>query len=169
MNNFEETRSFEILKTMLSRPPDLRAWVSGSQSYPDLFAIVYFYQMPCGVVVMAEAFNLPFDRENFGRDVFAFHIHEGFECSGNKKAPFSNALMHFNPEWFEHPFHAGDMPPLFGNSGYAWFSFFTDRFNINEICGRTIIIHRKPDDFVTQPSGNSGEKIACGVIESFFD
>lgn len=88
MNNFEETRSFEILKTMLSRPPDLRAWLSGSQSYPDLFAIVYFYQMPCGVVVMAEAFNLPFDRENFGRDVFAFHIHEGFECSGNKKPHF---------------------------------------------------------------------------------
>lgn len=40
----------------------------------------------------------------------------------------------------------------------------TDRFTIDETIGKTVIIHAKPDDFVTQPSGNAGEKIACGVI-----
>lgn len=43
--------------------------------------------------------------------------------------------------------------------------FMTDRFTVNEVIGKTVIIHLHPDDFATQPSGNSGEKIACGVIK----
>ena len=41
----------------------------------------------------------------------------------------------------------------------------TDRFTVGEIIGKTVVIHMMPDDFRTQPSGDSGEKIACGVIE----
>ena len=41
----------------------------------------------------------------------------------------------------------------------------TDRFSINDVIGKTVIIHAKPDDFTTQPSGNSDGKIACGVIK----
>ncbi|MFR4318765.1 MAG: superoxide dismutase family protein [Eubacterium sp.] len=40
-------------------------------------------------------------------------------------------------------------------------------FIVDEILGRSIIIHRMPDDYMTQPAGNSGEKIACGVIQRF--
>ena len=58
------------------------------------------------------------------------------------------------------------MPPLFINDGYAFMIFLTDRFKVDEIIGRTVIIHSMPDDFTTQPSGNSGMKIACGVVES---
>ena len=43
---------------------------------------------------------------------------------------------------------------------------FTDRFQPQDVVGRTVIIHDQPDDFTSQPSGNSGEKIACGEIES---
>lgn len=43
--------------------------------------------------------------------------------------------------------------------------FFTNRFSIEEIIGRTVVIHDMTDDFKTQPSGNSGKKIACGVIK----
>ena len=57
------------------------------------------------------------------------------------------------------------MPPLFWNNGYAFQMFLTDRFTVKEIIGKTVIIHDNADDFTTQPSGNSGEKIACGVIE----
>jgi Cu-Zn family superoxide dismutase len=57
------------------------------------------------------------------------------------------------------------MPPLFGNQGYAFLMFLTDRFTAREIIGKTVIIHDKPDDFTTQPAGNSGNKIACGVIQ----
>jgi len=96
--------------------------------------------------------------------VFGFHIHGGSSCSGNRTDPFAAAGEHYNPRGCEHPFHAGDMPPLFGNNGYAFQIFLTDRFSVNEIIGKTVIIHSGPDDFASQPGGNSGERIACGQI-----
>ena len=44
-------------------------------------------------------------------------------------------------------------------------SVLIDKFKIKDILGKTIIIHDKPDDFTSQPSGNSGTKMACGVIK----
>ena len=41
---------------------------------------------------------------------------------------------------------------------------FTDRFTVDDAIGKTVVIHSEPDDFRTQPSGNAGTKIACGVI-----
>ncbi|WP_201260037.1 superoxide dismutase family protein [Tissierella sp. P1] len=43
-------------------------------------------------------------------------------------------------------------------------SFFTDKFKPEDIIGRSVIIHQNPDDYRTQPAGNSGKRIACGVI-----
>lgn len=51
------------------------------------------------------------------------------------------------------------MPPLFGADGEALLIFLTDRFRVRDIVGRTVIIHAMPDDFTTQPSGNSGAKM----------
>lgn len=51
------------------------------------------------------------------------------------------------------------------HEGYALSIFLTNRFRVEEIIGRTIVIHASPDDFKTQPAGNAGEKIACGVIK----
>lgn len=56
------------------------------------------------------------------------------------------------------------MPPLFSVNGNAFLCFMTNRFKIKEVLGKSVIIHSKPDDFTTQPSGNAGEKIACGMI-----
>lgn len=56
------------------------------------------------------------------------------------------------------------MLPLMGTDGKAFSMFMTDRFTVNEVIGKTVIIHLHPDDFAAQPSGNSGDKIACGVI-----
>ena len=99
--------------------------------------------------------------------IFGFHIHEGNSCTGNAQDPFANAKTHYNPYGCAHPFHAGNLPPLFENDGYAYLSVLTNRFSISEIIGRTVIIHDMPDDFTSQPSGNSGTKIACGVISVF--
>lgn len=144
--------------------PQASASIIGSQQYPDIRGIVNFYQTNAGVVLAAEITGLPIAMDACEAPVFGFHIHSGTECTGNTSDPFANALTHYNPHNCPHPYHAGDLPPLFGNDGYAFMAFLTNRFSIREIIGKTMIIHSMPDDFTTQPAGNSGEKIACGVI-----
>lgn len=61
----------------------------------------------------------------------------------------------------------GDLPPLLSNRGYAWTAFYDTRFGISDIVGRSLIIHENRDDFTTQPAGDSGKKIACGVISVY--
>lgn len=124
-----------------------------------------FYQTPYGVLTVAEVMGLPSDGV-CGKPIFGFHIHDGQSCRGNAADPFSGAGMHYNPEACPHPYHAGDLPPLFGAGGFAFTTVLTGRFTVDEIIGRTVIIHSHPDDFMTQPSGNSGQKIACGEILS---
>lgn len=139
------------------------AQVRGGPACPKLRGTVRFRQLRSGVLVTSEIFSLPVD--NKGKPcIFAFHIHEGSGCTGSGTDPFADAGGHYNPQNCRHPFHAGDLPPLFGNCGYAYMSVFTDRFTVEEIIGRVVIIHSDPDDFATQPSGNAGAKIACGKI-----
>lgn len=80
--------------------------------------------------------------------------------------PFPLSGAHYNPGECEHPHHAGDLPPLFGCNGYAVSIFLTDRFLVDDVIGKTLILHDRPDDFKTQPAGDAGEKMACGVIQS---
>lgn len=141
------------------------AEIRGSEEYPSLYGDVVLKQMRNGVLVTAEIYGLPENQSECSGGVFGFHIHEGTECSGNEQDPFADAKTHFNPKGCPHPYHAGDLPPLFGNDGYAYMSVFTNRFSLEDVIGRVIIIHSKPDDFTTQPAGNSGAKIACGKIE----
>lgn len=74
---------------------------------------------------------------------------------------------HYNPEKEEHPRHAGDLPPVLSNDGTAWMEIYTGRFYPMDVVGRTIVLHEMPDDFKTQPSGDSGMKIACGEIKAW--
>jgi len=76
-------------------------------------------------------------------------------------------LTHYNPDTCPHPHHAGDLPPLFRADGYAFAMFLTDRFSVQELIGKTMILHSGPDDFTTRPAGNSRTKIACGTIETY--
>lgn len=139
------------------------AKISGSNKYPNINGKVSFKQLKDGVLVTAEIKGLPMDTIcNSG--IYGFHIHEGDSCTGTDKDPFSDAKMHYNNSECEHPYHSGDMPSLFGNNGYAYMSFFTNRFSVKEIIDRVVVIHSMPDDMKIQPSGNSGEKIACGKI-----
>lgn len=146
---------------ILRGEPCAYADIVGSQKYSKIKGKISFYSTENGVLVMAEVWGLP-----ECNPVFGFHIHEGNRCCGTEKDPFADSGSHYNPMKALHPYHSGDMPPLFGNRGYAFMVFLTCRFSIREIIGRTVIIHSMADDFTTQPSGNSGEKIACGVIRS---
>lgn len=146
------------------RPTLAVADILGSDKYHGINGRVIFKQKGEGVLVTAEIMGLPVEENSCNRRIFGFHIHEGDSCTGNEKDLFLNSAGHYNPDECEHPSHAGDLPPLFGNNGYAYLSVYTDRFTIAEIIGRTVIIHSMPDNFKTQPSGNAGEKIACGRI-----
>lgn len=157
-------RNFNGLCYVLNHSPNAIACVYGSESYSDIKGRVMFYQLRDYVIVRAEVSGLPKCDKPCESPIFAFHIHSGEECTGDKTDSFKNAGTHYNPNNCKHPYHAGDMPPLMGTDGKAFSMFMTDRFTVNEVIGRTVIIHLHPDDFAAQPSGNSGEKIACGVI-----
>lgn len=120
---------------------------------------VRFLQRKNGVLVTANISGLPSDNPS---GFFAFHIHEGKDCSGEN---FSDTKGHFNPQNKPHPDHAGDMPSLISFGGKAYLQFMTDRFKVKDIIGRTVVIHASYDDFHSQPAGNAGMKIACGVIK----
>lgn len=155
---------YEGLNDLLRKAPDAQAVLSGGPGYESVSGIVFFYQAKGGVLLVAQMQGLPQSGGPCPADVFGFHIHTGSECTGNAQDPFANTGGHYNPGKCPHPAHAGDLPPLFGCNGYAFLLFFTNRFTVKEIIGKTVIVHRKPDDFTTQPSGNSGPKIACGKI-----
>ncbi len=153
-----------IGRIMSCRNPDAQARVRGSGAYPCIGGQVRLYSVGNEVLLVTSLYGLPYLSPCSGAGVLGMHIHGGGRCSGNREDPFADAGSHYDTEGCPHPYHQGDLPPVFVNKGLAWGAVVTDRFTIEEIRGKTVIIHRMPDDFMTQPSGNSGEKIACGVI-----
>lgn len=105
--------------------------------------------------------------------VHAIHIHETGDCSAEDG---SSAGGHWNPMGEEHgkmgegEFHLGDIGNLDANEdGVATLSGTNNLWTLtkdstNNIRGHAIIIHEKADDFKTQPTGNAGSRVACGVI-----
>ena len=138
--------------------PDAVAYVRGGSDAPNINGQVRFYQEPRSVRVEADIAGLPKDSET---GFFGFHIHEGNSCAGTG---FPQTGNHYNLDSTTHPQHAGDLPPLLMQQGRAEMTVRTDRFRVQDIIGRTVVIHSNPDDFNTQPAGNTGTKIACGVI-----
>lgn len=105
----------------------------------------------------------------------AIHIHEKGDCSA---ADGTSAGGHWNPsdekhgKWGEHAFHMGDIGNLVADDkGFVSYEFETDKWclgcddSTKNIIGKSFIIHAGADDFESQPSGNAGSRVACGVIE----
>jgi Cu-Zn family superoxide dismutase len=101
-----------------------------------------------------------------------FHIHEKGDCSA---ADAASAGGHFNPGGTAHGaasaavHHAGDLPSLRADyRGVAGIDTTVSGVTLGDgptgIKGRSLVVHGKADDFTTQPSGNSGPRVACGVI-----
>ena len=101
-----------------------------------------------------------------------FHVHEKGDCS----APDAiSAGGHFNPAGHAHghpsqsPRHAGDLPMLEADAaGNATLKAFLPGLAIaggpSAVAGRAVVVHAAADDFKSQPAGNSGARVACGVI-----
>ena len=105
---------------------------------------------------------------------FGFHVHEKGDCSAPDA---SSAGGHFNPTGAEHgnpagaTHHSGDMVNAKSDlEGVANVDFVTTSLGLvsgqpNDVHGKAVVLHEKADDYATQPSGNSGARIACGVIQ----
>jgi Cu-Zn family superoxide dismutase len=102
-----------------------------------------------------------------------FHVHEKGDCSSGDGMSTGG---HFNPGGHGHgqhgmgTHHAGDLPSLRADaSGVARFSFESSTIRVgsgaNDVVGRGLIVHRDPDDYRTQPTGNAGPRLACAVIQ----
>jgi Cu-Zn family superoxide dismutase len=127
---------------------------------------VSFTQSGSSVLVMADISGLKPNAEH------GFHIHDKGDCSSGDGM---SAGGHFNPTAQAHgahgaaSHHAGDLPSLVADkNGVAKLKFETSSITIDagltNIAGRGLIVHRDPDDFRTQPTGNAGPRLACAVI-----
>ncbi|MCK9687370.1 superoxide dismutase family protein [Scleromatobacter humisilvae] len=102
--------------------------------------------------------------------IHAFHVHENGTCAS---ADFMTAGGHFNPTHKPHgpqdkPHHAGDMPSLLADpAGKIDTRFTLEGVTVggtDGFVGHAVILHAVADDYDAQPTGNSGARIACGVI-----
>lgn len=145
----------------LSQHPSAYAMIQGDDTYPNLQGIANFYEThwKVGLMVEVELSGLPNTKEYSPR-FLGLHIHENGNCRQN----FTNTGEHYNPTDAIHPYHIGDLPSVLNSNGYAFLAFYDTFLSLNNIVGRSIILHDNRDDFTTQPSGDSGNKIACGVI-----
>ncbi|MEJ5962013.1 superoxide dismutase family protein [Pedobacter immunditicola] len=127
-----------------------------------------FFQLADGKMRMDLEINFPARADS----TVAVHFHEHGDC-GNMG---ENAHGHWNPtkenhgEWNSAAYHSGDIGNIqLDNKGQGKVSITTDRWSIvdndaNTIIGRGIIVHGGTDDYTTQPTGNSGPRVGCGVI-----
>jgi len=126
---------------------------------------VTFTEVADGVQVQAEIAGLTPGKHGF-------HVHEFGDCSA---ADLSSAGAHFNPTSQPHAGpdaearHVGDMGNVEADaSGTAKLSYLDHHISLTNdqrsVIGRSVIVHAKPDDLKSQPAGDSGARIACGVI-----
>lgn len=147
-----------------------RAIIKGGPLAPNIRGVLTFQDVPGGTWICVEVNGLPsYQPGGEGKEPIGphgFHIHEYGKCTvGDPQNPFQEAGGHWNPTNQPHGNHAGDLPVLFSNQGYAKMCFFTNAFKVNQVIGKAVIIHENPDDYRSQPSGNAGRRLACALIE----
>jgi Cu-Zn family superoxide dismutase len=145
------------------------ASLSGTVSDTAVSGSLQFTQEGDGNVKMNLELNIPV----MANRSVAVHIHEHGDCGDAGKS----AHGHWNPtnkqhgKWGVGEFHSGDIGNIpLDSSGKGTYSLETNLWTIGgdvqtDILGKAIIVHSGEDDFTSQPAGNAGSRIGCGVIE----
>lgn len=126
-------------------------------------------QTPSGLLhIMVEMTGLP-------AGPHGFHVHEKGACEPDTKFESAGghyALEHEHGSQSEGGPHPGDFPNVHvGADGVLKVEFFNDRLTLGgdnpllDTDGSAFVVHADPDDYQTQPSGNAGDRLACGVVE----
>lgn len=128
---------------------------------------VTFIETPAGVQVSADLHDVAADDGLHG-----FHVHQTGECS---PPDFTTAGDHFDPEGVDHacppttPRHAGDLGNVSIAGGSGLLDLTTDGVTVapgdTSVVGKAVILHEGEDDCTTQPTGDAGNRLACGVVE----
>lgn len=149
-------------RSMVSHPPDLTGWPIFDGKSRRVGTVTTRLQKK-GVLVSLDTMGLP-------PGIHGVHIHQFAKC----EAPtFTTAGAHWNWTHKKHGrenpegYHAGDLGNLIvsqDGKGQATFLVASKDWDRKMTGGLPLIIHARPDDEKSDPSGNSGERIACGVL-----
>jgi superoxide dismutase, Cu-Zn family len=149
------------------RPPPIQVELQ-PRSGSNVTGTLALQQEKDGVLISGEVRGLA------PASVHGFHVHEKGDCSAPDA---TSAGPHFNPNGSPHgqmgagPHHEGDMPNIVADEhGVAQVKALIAGATLDaapgSLRGRALVVHRDADDYKTQPAGNAGARVACGVIAS---
>ena len=156
-----------LVPVLVARQEGMKAHAELKNAKGESIGHATLMETPHGVLISADLKGLP-------AGAHAFHIHTVGRC----EPPFESAGGHFNPTKAEHGFanprgmHAGDMPNLHpGQGGAGQFEVLVQNVTLSagqnslfDADGSALVIHQGADDYRSDPAGNAGDRIACGVI-----
>lgn len=149
------------------QPGQPQAQVAMSDAQGKALGTITLTQFPQGVLIHGEL-------EGLRPGWHAIHIHENGACTPDFRA----AGGHYNPGGGQHgvdgnPMHLGDLPNIWANeSGKAGFEIITHLVRLGDgqgslfkQGGTSVVVHAQADDYASEPAGNSGDRVACGIVK----
>ncbi|MEA2562066.1 MAG: superoxide dismutase, Cu-Zn family [Acidobacteriota bacterium] len=161
-----ETPASAPMETPAADAAAMTVTLAGAPTDTDFTGRVEVTPEGSGVRIVADVAGVDKDGKH------GIHVHENGMCDheGEGGKPFTSAGGHFNPAGTEHacpptdPRHAGDLGNIEVSGGIGHMELSVPNLTADQLNGKAIILHAGEDDCKTQPTGNSGDRLACGVV-----